>query len=85
MVALELMRGRVARETERRLSGEVLGATLSGRLAPDDIRDRLAPFGIGDRAAVLAFELADAAPAEATLADFLASQNRPDPLSVVVR
>jgi purine catabolism regulatory family protein/PucR-like helix-turn-helix protein len=77
VVALELMRGRVARETERRLSGEVLGATLSGRLAADDIRDRLAPFGIGDRAAVLAFELADAAPAEATLADFLASQNRP--------
>ena len=61
VVALELMRERVARETERRLSGEVLAATLSGRLAPDDIRDRLAPFGIGERAVVLAFELGDAA------------------------
>ena len=67
VVALELMRERVARETERRLSGEVLAATLSGRLAADDIRDRLAPFGIGERALVLAFELGDAAAAEPTL------------------
>ena len=77
VVALELMRGRVAKETERRLSGEVLAATLSGRLAADDVRDRLAPFGIGERALVLAFELGDAAAAEPTLAAFLASQNRP--------
>jgi purine catabolism regulator len=76
VVALELMRDRVARETERRLSGEVLAATLSGRLAPDDIRDRLAPFGIGERAVVMAFELGDAAAAEPTLAEHLSSQNR---------
>ena len=77
VVALELMRERVARETERRLSGEVLAATLSGRLAADDIRDRLAPFGIGERAAVLAFELGDPSAAEPTLGEFLTSQNRP--------
>jgi PucR family transcriptional regulator, purine catabolism regulatory protein len=77
VIALELMRERVARDTERRLSGEVLTATLSGRLAADDVRDRLAPFGIGDRAAVLAFELGDAAAAEPTLAEFLASESRP--------
>jgi purine catabolism regulator len=77
VVALELMRERVARETERRLSGEVLAATLSGRLAADDVRDRLAPFGIGERALVLAFELGDAAAAEPTLAEFLSSENRP--------
>src|SRR3954467_1397664 len=71
VVALELMRERVARETERRLSGEVLSATLSGRLAADDVRDRLAPFGIGERAVVLAFELGDAAAGEATLSEFL--------------
>src|SRR5215208_7534947 len=76
VVALELMRERVARETERRLSGEVLAATLSGRLAPDDIRDRLAPFGIGDRSVVLAFELGDAAAAEPSLAEFLAGEGR---------
>ena len=77
VVALELMRERVARETERRLSGEVLAQTFSGRLAPDDIRDRLAPFGIGDRASVLAFELGDPEAAEPTLAEYLASENRP--------
>jgi purine catabolism regulator len=77
VVALELMRERVARETERRLSGEVLAATLSGRLGPADVRDRLAPFGIGERAVVLAFELGDPASAEPTLAQFLASENRP--------
>ena len=76
VVALELMRERVARETERRLSGEVLAATLSGRLAPDDIRDRLAPFGIGERAVVLAFQLDDAAAAEPALAEYLAGQGR---------
>jgi DNA-binding PucR family transcriptional regulator len=77
VVALELMRERVARETERRLSGEVLAATLSGRLAADDVRDRLAPFGIGDHAAVLAFELGDPAAGESTLEDFLAAKSRP--------
>ena len=76
VVALELMRERVAMETERRLSGEVLAATLSGRLAPDDIRERLAPFGIGERAVVLAFELGDADAAESTLAEHLANQSR---------
>jgi purine catabolism regulator len=76
VVALELMRERVARETERRLSGEVLAATLSGRLAADDIRDRLAPFGIGEKAAVLAFELGDAPAGEGTLAEFLSAENR---------
>jgi PucR family transcriptional regulator, purine catabolism regulatory protein len=76
VVALELMRERVARETERRLSGEVLAATLSGRLAADDIRDRLAPFGIGERVAVLTFELADPAAAESSLERHLAGKGR---------
>jgi DNA-binding PucR family transcriptional regulator len=77
VVALELMRERVARETERRLSGEVLAATLSGRLVADDVRDRLAPFGIGESAAVLAFELADPEVAESLLAEHLADEGRP--------
>ena len=73
VVALGLMRERVARETERRLAGEVLEAILSGRLAADDLRDRLAPFGIGERAAVMVFELPDPGAAEATLEAHLAS------------
>src|SRR3954471_21020713 len=77
VVALALMRERVARKTERRLSAEVLAATLSGRLAADDVRDRLAPFGIGERALVLAFELGDAPAAGPPLAAFLSGNNRP--------
>jgi purine catabolism regulator len=72
-VALELMRDRTVRATERRLAGDVLAEALTGRLAPDELRGRLRPFGIGDRAAVLVFELEDPAGAadelEAALAD----------------
>src|SRR5829696_8420685 len=74
VVALELMRERVASETERRLAGEVLVAALSGRLGAADVRDRLAPFGIADQAAVLVFELADPAAAEAALAEHLSAE-----------
>ena len=77
VVALELMRGRVARETERRLAGEVLAAALSGRLEPGDVHDRLAPFGIAEHAAVLVFELADPAAGEATLAEHLGAEGIP--------
>lgn len=76
VVALGLMRERVARETERRLSGELLEAMLSGRLTADDLRDRVAPFGIGERVAVLVFELADPDAAEKTLESHLASVGR---------
>ena len=55
IVALELMRRRVARETERRLAGDVLAAALGGRMEPLELRRRLEPFGIGEEAAVLVF------------------------------
>ena len=77
VVALELMRARVARETERRLSGEVLSGAVSGRLDPEDLRDRLAPFGIGDAAGVIVFDCADPEAAEATLEKSLRSAGRP--------
>jgi PucR family transcriptional regulator, purine catabolism regulatory protein len=72
VVALELMRRRVARETERRLAGDVLAAALGGRMDPTELRRRLEPFGISEEAAVLVFSLGDpgeaAAPLEAALA-----------------
>jgi PucR family transcriptional regulator, purine catabolism regulatory protein len=72
VIALELMRERAVRETERRLAGDVLADALSGRLEPDELRGRLHPFGIGDRAAVLVFELPDPAGAEHELEAALA-------------
>ena len=56
-VALEMMRERAVRQTERRLAGDVLAEALSGRLDDEEVRGRLRPFGVGAEAAVLVFEL----------------------------
>jgi purine catabolism regulator len=77
IVALELMRRRVARETERRLAGDVLAGALGGRLEPSELRRRLEPFGIGDEAAVLVFALDDPAAAEPVLERALAADACP--------
>jgi purine catabolism regulator len=67
VVALELMRLRIARDTERRLAGDVLAEALTGRLHPEELAARLRPFGIGDEVAVLAFATADPVAAEPLL------------------
>ena len=77
VVALELMRRRVARETERRLAGDVLAGALGGRLDPSELRRRLEPFGIGGEAAVLVFALDDPAGAEPALEQALAAEGCP--------
>ncbi len=77
VVALELMRRRVARETERRLAGDVLAGALGGRLDPSELRRRLEPFGIGDEAAVLVFDLDDPSAAEPALERALAADACP--------
>jgi purine catabolism regulator len=53
VVALELLRGRVADDTERRLAGDVLNALVSGELQGAELARRLEPFGLRDRAGVL--------------------------------
>ena len=53
VVALELLRRRVADDTERRLAGDVLSAMVSGELAGAELARRLAPFGLRDRVGVL--------------------------------
>ena len=55
VVALELMRQRAMRDTERRLAGDVLAEALTGRLSEEELSTRLGPFGIGAEAAVLVF------------------------------
>jgi purine catabolism regulatory family protein/PucR-like helix-turn-helix protein/diguanylate cyclase with GGDEF domain len=67
VVALELMRRRVVRDTERRLGGNLLAETLAGALEADDLALRLRPFGVRGIAAVLVFELDDPAAAEPAL------------------
>jgi purine catabolism regulator len=53
IVALELLRGRVADDTERRLAGDVLSAVLAGELQGPELARRIAPFGLPDRVGVL--------------------------------
>jgi len=75
VVALELMRQRAMRDTERRLAGDVLAEALTGRLSEDEVAVRLRPFGIGQSAAVIVFTGGDGAPTpecESELDRFLA-------------
>jgi PucR family transcriptional regulator, purine catabolism regulatory protein len=67
VVALELMRLRIARDTERRLAGDVLAEALTGRLHPEELAARLRPFGLGAEVAVLAFATGDPVAAEPLL------------------
>lgn len=67
VVALELMRVRIARDTERRLAGDVLAEALTGRLHPEELAARLRPFGLGEEVAVLAFATGDPVAAEPLL------------------
>jgi purine catabolism regulator len=53
IVALELLRRRVADDTERRLAGDVLTAMVAGDLDGADLARRLEPFGLRERAAAL--------------------------------
>jgi purine catabolism regulator len=73
VVALELMRQRAMRDTERRLAGDVLAEALTGRLSESELSVRMRPFGVGAQAAVLVFsEDGGRAPeAEADLDRFL--------------
>ena len=63
VVALELMRQRAMRDTERRLAGDVLAEALTGKLSEAELALRLEPFGVSSPAAVLVFEGGDDAPA----------------------
>ena len=74
VVALELMRRRVVRDTERRLAGSVLAEALTGGLANEELAMRLRPFGIHERLAVLVFDLDDADGAEPLLDRMMSAQ-----------
>ena len=53
VIALELLRRRVADTTERRLAGDVLSAALAGDLEGPELTRRLEPFGLGGRVTTL--------------------------------
>lgn len=53
IVALELLRRRVAEDTERRLAGDVFAAIVSGELTGADLARRLEPFGLAEHVGAL--------------------------------
>ncbi|HEV8151294.1 MAG TPA: PucR family transcriptional regulator ligand-binding domain-containing protein [Solirubrobacteraceae bacterium] len=53
VVALELLRRRVADSTERRLAGDLLSAVIGGDLEGAELVRRLEPFGLGERVSAL--------------------------------
>ena len=71
------MRVRIARDTERRLAGDVLAEALTGRLHPEELAARLRPFGLGEDVAVLAFATSDPIAAEPQLDAALVGRRRP--------
>src|ERR1700722_9873140 len=56
IVALGLLRGRVAGDTERRLAGDVLAGLAQGELTGSELVRRLQPFGIGETVASIAVQ-----------------------------
>src|SRR5262249_62093875 len=77
VVALELLRRRVADSTERRLAGDVLSAVIAGDLEGQELGRRLEPFGLGDRVSALvlaAGERTTIQACEAALADALRAE-----------
>jgi purine catabolism regulator len=82
IVALELLRGRVAGDTERRLAGNLLAGVLSGELAGAELARRLAPLGLVDRVAAIVVERpgngrGSATPLEASFGAALRDENVP--------
>ncbi|MDQ2895633.1 MAG: PucR family transcriptional regulator ligand-binding domain-containing protein [Actinomycetota bacterium] len=85
IVALELLRGRVAGDTERRLAGDVLAAIVDGDLAGTELARRLEPFGLAERVAALAVQTPDDSRiASATVEEALATALREEASSGLV-
>jgi DNA-binding PucR family transcriptional regulator len=53
IVALEMLRRRVAEDTERRLAGDILSALVAGELAGSELARRLEPFGLAEEVSAL--------------------------------
>jgi purine catabolism regulator len=82
IVALELLRGRVAGDTERRLAGDVLAGLVGGELAGVELARRLEPFGLAERVAAIVVARPDhgrgsAAPVEDALSVALREEAAP--------
>jgi len=85
IVALELLRGRVAGDTERRLAGDVLAALTQGELSGPELARRLEPFGVGETVAAIAVQRPEGwRGTQAGIEDALAAALRDDAVRCLV-
>jgi purine catabolism regulator len=85
LVALELLRRRVAASTERRLAGDVLAEVIAGQLAGPKLARRLEPFGVGAHVSALALAVdGDGTPPPGALEDALSAALAGESLSALV-
>jgi purine catabolism regulator len=85
IVALELLRGRVAGDTERRLAGDVLAALVEGELSGAELERRLEPFGMAERVAAIVVQRPDGGRGSpAAVEDALASALREEAAPALV-
>jgi PucR family transcriptional regulator, purine catabolism regulatory protein len=91
VVALELLRRRVADTTERRLAGDVLSAAIAAELEGAELARRLEPFGLGGQVSALVvtpperatLEACEAAVAEALRGEAISGLVAPSGANVV--
>jgi purine catabolism regulator len=82
IIALELLRSRVAGDTERRLAGDVIAGLVSGELSGAELHRRLEPFGLADSVAALVIARPSSIPAqvgrlESALVEILHAESTP--------
>jgi purine catabolism regulator len=84
IVALELLRGRVAGDTERRLAGDLLAGLVRDELRGPELARRLGPFGLGERVAAIVLARDDEARSAAELELALAAALREQAVATLV-
>lgn len=84
IIALELLRARVAGDTERRLAGDVLSAIVSDELRGPELSRRLEPFGLSTSVAAIVSPHVDGRTAPVLLEGALANALRAEGASALV-
>jgi purine catabolism regulator len=84
VVALELLRRRVAASTERRLAGDILAEVIARQLAGAKLARRLEPFGLGGQVTALVVAAGEDAASVAGLESELAETLEDEGVSALV-
>ncbi|MEA2274188.1 MAG: hypothetical protein QOI98_2896 [Solirubrobacteraceae bacterium] len=84
VVALELLRSRVASSTERRLAGDILAEVVARQLSGPKLARRLEPFGLGGQVTALVMAAAGDDPSPGAVEEALAEALQEEGVSGLV-